>query len=174
MAEFLDPIKTINRLRVRSDMTAADFGCGSGGWVLPLSQRLEDGLIYAVDVQDEPISVLESKIEKKGISNIRLVGADLEKERGSGIPDNSCDLVLMTNILFQSEDKKALFKEAKRVLNKQAKLLVVDWLLDSPLGPREAKISPHEVKKIAEEFNFELKEEFQAGNYHYGLVFKKQ
>jgi ubiquinone/menaquinone biosynthesis C-methylase UbiE len=135
---------------------------------------LEGGLIYAVDIQDEPISVLRSKIEKEGIANIRLITADLERERGSGIPDRSCDLVLMTNILFQSDDKKALFKEAKRVLNKEAKLLVVDWLPDTSVGPLEERVSPSEVKKVAEEFDFELKDEFQAGNYHYGLVFKKQ
>jgi ubiquinone/menaquinone biosynthesis C-methylase UbiE len=174
MVEFLDPVKTINRLRVKSNMVAADFGCGAGGWVIPLSRKLEDGLVYAVDIQDEPISVLRSKIEKEEIANIRIIIADLERERGSGIPDRSCDLVLMTNILFQSDDKKALFKEAKRVLNKEAKLLVVDWLPDTSVGPLEKRVSPSEIEKVAEEFDFELSDEFQAGNYHYGLVFKKQ
>lgn len=174
MMEFLDPVKVINKLRVKSDMTVADFGCGAGGWVIPLSRKVEDGLIYAIDIQEEPMSVLESKINQQGISNIRLIRADLEKERGAAIADKTCDLVLMTNILFQVEDKKALFKEAKRVLNKQSKLLVVDWLPDTSIGPVEERVSPSEVKQLAEAFNFELKDEFSAGSYHYGLVFKKQ
>jgi hypothetical protein len=34
-------------------------------------------------------------------------------------------------------------------------------------------MSEKEVKKLAEEFNFKLKEEFQAGMYQFGFIYQK-
>ena len=154
-------------------MTAADFGCGSGGWVIPLAKRLEQGLVYAIDIQEEPLSALESKMKLEGIQNIRKVLSDIEIENGSKIPASSCELVLMTNLLFQIEKKKGVFMEANRVLKKNGKVLVVDWKPESSLGPEQGRVSSEEVKELAQETKLKLKKEFSAGDYHYGLVFEK-
>jgi len=154
-------------------MTAADFGCGSGGWVIPLAKRLEQGLVYAIDIQEEPLSALESKLKLEGIQNIKKILSDIEIENGSKVPALSSDLVLMTNLLFQTEKKKEVFMEANRILKPKGKILVVDWKPEVSLGPEEGRVSPEEVKKLAEEFNLKLRKEFSAGDYHYGLVFEK-
>ncbi len=173
MVKFVNPNEVLNKLKLRNDMTAADFGCGSGGWVIPLAKRLEQGLIYAIDIQEEPLSALESKMKAEGIQNIRKVLSDIEIENGSKIPVLSCDLVLMTNLLFQTEKKKEIFMEANRVLKQKGKILVVDWKPESSLGPEQGRISPEEVKELAKESKLKLKKEFSAGDYHYGLVFEK-
>jgi len=80
----------------------------------------------------------------------------------------------MTNLLFQVEDKKQVFKQADRILKQRGKILVVDWKPNNLLEPKKGKISADEVKKIAKEFDFELKKEFSAGDYHYALVFEKK
>jgi len=76
-------------------------------------------------------------------------------------------------LLFQIEDKKRVLTEAKRVLKKGGKILVVDWLPEALQGPREGRVSPDEVKKMAEDLNLKLEKEFKAGVFHYGLVFTK-
>ena len=154
-------------------MTAADFGCGAGGWVIPLAKKLEQGLVYAIDIQEEPLSALESKAKLEGIQNIKKILSDIEIEKGSKVPALSCDLVLMTNLLFQTEKKKEVFKETDRILKPNGKILIVDWKPEASLGPEEGRISPEEAKKLAGEFNLKLKKEFSAGDYHYGLVFEK-
>ena len=173
MVKFVNPNEVLNKLKLRDNMTAADFGCGSGGWVIPLAKRLEQGLVYAIDIQEEPLSALESKMKLEGIQNIRKVLSDVEIENGSKIPALSCDLVLMTNLLFQTEKKKEVFKEANRVLKQKGKILVVDWKPESSLGPEQGRISPKEVKELAQESQLKLKKEFSSGDYHYGLVFEK-
>jgi len=50
---------------------------------------------------------------------------------------------------------------------------VVDWKPDSPQGPEEGRVSEKEVENLAEESGLKLEKEFEAGIYHYGLVFKK-
>jgi ubiquinone/menaquinone biosynthesis C-methylase UbiE len=168
--EFLNPKKILEKLNLRKDLVAADFGCGSGGWVIPLTKILENGKIYAVDILEEPLSALNSKIKSQKIFNVEIVKGDVEK--GTRLLRESCDLVLMTNLLFECENKKKVLEEGKRVLKKGGKLLIVDWKKESKIGPEE-KVSPEEVKKMAEDLGFKLEEEFEAGPHHWALVFSK-
>ena len=89
------------------------------------------------------------------------------------IASDSIDLVLMTNLLFQIEDRKKVLEKGKNVLKNKGKLLVIDWKKDSPLGLKEGRISAEEVKKIAKEIGLKLEKEFPAGKHHYELVFVK-
>lgn len=162
MTSFLNPQEVLKKLNLKSSMTAADFGCGSGGWVLPLAQILEDGKVYGLDILEEPLSALRSKAKTQRSSNVVSLKADVEK--GTTLLSNSCDLVLMTNLLFQVDDKKAVLAEGQRVLKKGAKLLLVDW---------KREISPDTIKKIAQSVNLKLVKEFSAGLYHWGIIFQK-
>jgi ubiquinone/menaquinone biosynthesis C-methylase UbiE len=172
MEGFLNPEKVLNELKLKGNFIAADFGSGSGGWTIPLAKRLRFGKVYAIDILQEPLSVLKSKSEMERVYNIEIIRSDIEQKNGSKLPALSCDLVLMTNLLFEVEDKKVIMEEAKRILKKGGKILVVDWLPEAPKGPDE-RISPEEIKEIAKELGLKLEKEFSAGVFHYGLVFTK-
>ena len=70
--DFLNPKLILDKLKLRKDMIAADFGSGSGGWAIPLARTLEDGFVYAIDILEEPTSVLKGKISRERISNTFL------------------------------------------------------------------------------------------------------
>ncbi|GAI56825.1 unnamed protein product [marine sediment metagenome] len=80
---------------------------------------------------------------------------------------------MIPNILFQIEKKDVIIGEAKRVLKSGGKILIVDWLIEAKLGPKTGKVSKKEVKEIAKDLGLELKKTFEAGIYHYGLIFEK-
>jgi ubiquinone/menaquinone biosynthesis C-methylase UbiE len=173
VSEFLDPKLIIKRhLKTRVSMVAADFGCGSGGWAIPLAQILKEGKVYAIDLLEEPLSVLRSKIRTNNIFNIEVVKADVEKTI-IRLLANSADIVLMTNLLFQVKNKPVVVTEAARVLRPGGKLLVIDWNKDSAIGP-DKRIGEQEVKDLADRAGFKLIEEFEAGSQHFGLVFEKK
>ena len=111
MNNFLKPNEILNNLELSNDMIAADFGCGTGGWAIPLAKKLEEGKVYALDIQEEMLSALKSHAQLEKIYNIETRLCDLETENGSGLPENSLDLALLTNILFQIEDKKIVLQE---------------------------------------------------------------
>lgn len=173
MEKFLNPEEILNKLELRSDMVAAEFGCGSGGFAIPLAKRLKDGLVYAIDIQESPLSALKSLSLFEKIVNIRIIRSDLEKPKGSTLPDLSLDLVLIINVLFQTEEKNTIISEAKRVLKRGGNLVVIDWLPGTSQGPIEGRISAEGVKKIVDGSGLKLEKEFEAGKYHYGLVFSK-
>ncbi len=171
MEGFLDPNEVLKQLKLEEGMTAADFGSGSGGWVIPLAKQLDWGKVYAIDILEEPLSALRAKIKLEKIANIQIIKADVEK--GIELFEESCDLVLMTNLLFEVEDKKKVLEEGKRVLRKGGRILVVDWKKEAPLGPKEGRVLPEEVKEIALDLNLRIEKEFDASLYHYGIILVK-
>ena len=170
--EFANPKKILNdNLQLNRRMVAADFGCGSGEWAMALSSILEDGKVYAIDLLEEPLSALRGKLKNKNIQNVEIVKADVEKTI-SRLLANSLDLVLMTNLLFQVKDKKEIFSEAYRVLKSGGKILIIDWLESAKIGPAE-KISDKVIKNLAKSLGFKIINEFNAGNFHFGLILEK-
>ncbi len=170
--EFLNPVKVLNQLNLKENLIAADFGSGSGGWTIPLAKILKEGRVYAIDILEEPLSALRAKMKLEKVFNIDTLKANVE--RGTTLLSESCHLVLMTNLLFECENKKAVLEEGKRVLKKGGQILIVDWQKDNPLTKEIEFCSIEEVKKIAQELNLTIKEEFEAGSYHWGLILTKE
>jgi len=170
---FLNPAEVLKQLKLKKGMIAADFGCGSGGWVIPLAKILEEGKIYAIDILEEPLSALKGRAKLEKILNVETIRSNVEAKNGSKLSDNSCDLVLMTNLLFECDDKKIVLEEGKRVSKPGGRILVVDWIKDNPLTPEIEWVDFSQIKKIAKDLDLKLEKEFKAGLYHYGLIFSK-
>jgi len=152
-------------------MVACDFGCGSGGWVIPLAKQLKSGMVYAVDILDTAISALNGKASSEKIFNIKTVIGDIEE--GVKMPNEYFDLVLMTNLFFQLENKEKVLEEAKRLLKNNGMILVIDWEKDAPLGSKEGRVSIEEIKEMAKRIGLISEKEFKAGNFHWGLILRK-
>ena len=167
--EFLNPEEILEKLKLNKKMVAADFGCGSGGWTIPLAKKVK--WVFAIDIQEEPLSALRSRMKMEKVFNIDALRGNVE-ERTTLISE-SCDLVLMTNLLFQVDDIKKVLEEAKRVLKRGGKILIVDWIKDNPLTSEIEWVDFEKIKEIAKNLNLILKEEFLAGNFHKALIFEK-
>lgn len=155
-------------------MSVADFGAGSGAYVWPIAQALENsGHLYAIDVQRDLLRRIHNEALRRRYSTVSIVWADLEEPKATRLADHSLDLVLMSNILFQVRDKLALFKEAHRILKQETgRLVAIDWS-DSfgGLGPHKKDV----VTKAAAgvlliKGGFVPEAEFSAGAHHWGIT----
>lgn len=173
MEGFLNPKEILSKLELNKEMTAADFGSGSGGWAIPLAKILKDGKVYAIDILEEPLSALKNKAELEGIDNIELIRYNIESSKGLKLGNNFLDLVLITNLLFEAKDKKRVISEAKRVTKNGGIILIIDWLPNVALGPDGKRTSPEEIRKLAEGLDLKSEKEFKAGDYHFGVVLRK-
>ncbi|OGZ26630.1 MAG: hypothetical protein A2365_01195 [Candidatus Nealsonbacteria bacterium RIFOXYB1_FULL_40_15] len=169
---FLNPKEILDQLDLKDDMSAAEFGAGSGSFSIPLAKKLDEGLVYAIDVQTEPLSALKGRAKQEGIKNIRVLRSNLEKQKGSSLQSESVDLVVIPNMLFQAEDKGAIISEGSRILKSGGILVIIDWRKGSSKGPEE-RFSREEAVKASESKGFRIEKEIDAGKYHYCLVFRK-
>lgn len=180
---FLQPEKVLAQLQIASDISVADFGCGHGYFTAPLSRMVgKNGRVFAVDVLAEALEAVRSRAQMDNLLNIETIRGNLETADGSKLLADSVDLVLLHNVLFQSQKKSGIIKETKRVLKSSGVFVLVDWLpsakqgtLDQPvMGPNEGwRISAQEAKDLAQAQDFVFKSEIDAGQFHYGLIFIK-
>lgn len=171
---FFNPQSILNQIHVDPGMTVCDFGCGSGNFTLVLAEKIgSSGTIFAFDVQKELLGRLKSEAVRKKINNINVAWVDLDEPNSTSLKPETVDRVFMICVLFQTEDKKALIREAKRILKKNGKIIVVDWAGSfGGLGPRKTDvISPEILRDLFEEEGFGIQKEIDAGKYHYGFVF---
>lgn len=165
---------------VHPGMIFADLGCGAiGHFVFPASGRVGSaGKVYALDIQKPVLQAIETRARLEGAQNIMTVWSDLEKVGAAQkqIQDGSVDVVLLANTLFQIKDRASVLKEAARMLKSGGTLAAVEWSAASPpgLGPsRELRVDSAKLEETAAAAGFALKEKFDAGPYHYGMVFGK-
>jgi len=175
MVYFLEPEKIIEDLDLQEDATVADFGAGAGGFTISLAKKLrKGGFVYALDIQEEPLSALLGSAKMFGLNNIKTIKCDLEEPEGSTLPDNSLDAVFIVNLLFEVDDPERIVKEAKRVVKPEGQIIIIDWKKDAPFGPEEKRIGPEEIQTIARHLNLEITKEIEAGAYHWGVVLRKR
>jgi ubiquinone/menaquinone biosynthesis C-methylase UbiE len=173
---FSAPEKNIEQLNLRPDMIIADFGCGSGAYTIAAAKALKGGgKIYAIEVQKDLLTRLENTCREEHLGNVSYIWGDIEKPGGTKLRDQSVDLVIVSNVLFLAPDKNAIIDEAKRVLHHGGELLVIDWTGSfNNMGPTKEQVFPEaEARKLVEPMGFSFDRMINAGNFHYGMIFKK-
>jgi ubiquinone/menaquinone biosynthesis C-methylase UbiE len=68
--------QAIAQLPLNSNMTALDFGCGTGLVSIPLAAKL--GKIFALDSSSGMLEALQEKLNDHNITNIQTVCAEIE------------------------------------------------------------------------------------------------
>jgi ubiquinone/menaquinone biosynthesis C-methylase UbiE len=173
---FAHPKRNISELGLKDGQQVADFGAGPGHYAIEAAKAVgKDGHVYAIEIQKELVSKVESRAESAGLSNVNVIWGDLEKTKGSTLKSDLVDVVIVSNVLFQVKDKEQFLQEAYRVLKNDGRLLLIDWT-DSHggLGPKEDHIVPEETaRQLCEQAGFSAQQVLSAGAHHYGIVFTK-
>lgn len=177
--ELINNEKLLRSAGIEQGMKVGDFGCGSGGFFALQAAKMvgKDGRVYAFDVRRKALESVENKARFAGLFNIDLIWTDLERFGGAKrIPNNSLDLGLLINTLFQTEDKRAVMRETIRMIKPGGRLLIADWERAASLfgPPPERRVHPDLMKELALELGLEFDREFKAGKYHYALLFTKK
>ncbi len=176
--ELIDADFILEKAGVGPKMKVADLGCGAAGYfVIPAAKLVgPQGISYAVDIQKSALDGVKNNAKVEGVSNVELIWTNLEIVGAAKIPSNSLDVALLINTLNQSKKHGEIMREALRLLKVGGTLLVADWKkVGTPFGPSLAeRIDPEKVKATALSLGFKLVESFDAGPYHFGLIFKRE
>jgi ubiquinone/menaquinone biosynthesis C-methylase UbiE len=172
---FTDPIKNLKQFGLSENMVVADLGAGSGFYSIPLAQMVPRGKVYAIEVQKDFLNTVRNKIKELNLDNIECIWGNVEKRGGTKINDGVIDAVIISDVLFQAENKDKFIEEASRILKSGGRALVIDWSDNSSLIYSDFGIIPErKMQEMFEKKGFVLDRTINAGEHHYGMIFKKE
>jgi ubiquinone/menaquinone biosynthesis C-methylase UbiE len=113
----------LERLDLRADMRALDFGCGPGFVVEAMARRVGDGgYIVGVDLNEAFLARARERARAADRRNVEFVFGD----GIAPLPDASFDRVLCKNVLEYVSDAEATLRDLLRVLKPGGLLHISD------------------------------------------------
>ncbi|MBI4142561.1 methyltransferase domain-containing protein [Candidatus Uhrbacteria bacterium] len=175
--ELLNPVQLLTRVGLRAGMHVADLGCGvTGHFIIPAARMVgKDGKAYAVDVQQSVLHAVASRAKSEGIAHLETVWSDIERVGATRIPVGTLDAVLIVTTLLLTSKRASVLQEAARLLKSGGLVLVIEWKPDATtVGPAAAqRITADTIRTAAQSAGLTERETFDAGPFHYGVLFVK-
>ena len=117
-----------------------DLGSGGGLDVLLSARRVApDGHAFGVDMTDEMLELARANQARAGVENATFLKGTIEQVP---LPDGAVDVVISNCVINLAEDKRAVLREAFRVLRPGGRLAVSDMV--------ELKALPASVKNAVD------------------------
>ncbi len=174
--ELIDPKIVRDILPVKHGSVVLDLACGKGNYSLFFSDIVgEQGLVYAVDLWKEGLSLLKEQIDEKNIKNIMPLWADATKE--IEIDAYHVDLCLLATVLHDFEEAgktDTILKQIKTLLKPDGHLAVIEFKkMEGPPGPpMKIRLSEDEVEKIVTGYEFKKQKSIDVGDFNYIITFQ--
>jgi len=167
----------LSKMCIGEGQKVAELGCGNFGFfVFPLARLVgRQGKVYAVDIIKSTLEAIKKEAKKDNLSQIETIWSNLETFKAAPIENSSLDSALLVNVIHESDKKIEILRESIRLLKRGGLLLIIEWKnTDLPFGPGiDKRVKIESLKNAAPKIGLALKEEFEAGPYHYGLILTK-
>jgi len=127
------PRKLLEILPIKRGQQVCDFGCGNGYYTLPLARKVGPrGKVFAVDIQQEMLDLLDARAGPRGLKNIRPVLATLTNPK---LPRRQLDLVLMVDVYHELFQPPVILQAIHASLNKTGRIALVEFREEDPAVP---------------------------------------
>jgi len=136
------PAEVIRALALAPNASVADIGAGTGYFSVRLARAVPHGRVYAVDVAPSMVQHLGSRAEQEKLANLIAHQADADDPR---LPQ-AVDLAILVDTYHHIDNREAYFRKLRASLTGAGRLAIIDFRLDSPVGPRHGRIAPEVVK----------------------------
>lgn len=162
----------LKNMNIQPGDTLADIGAGSGYHVFKMSPILKNGLIYAVDIQEEMLEEIQSRIDTQNSNKTAIV---LGTERSVNLPENSVDKILMVDVYHEFNYPYEMMQSIKKALRPNGKVYLVEYRGEDPRVPIKKihKMTQKQAVKEMEAAGFKLLRNFENLPWQHCMVFVK-
>ncbi len=146
---------TIEKIALSPSDVVADIGAGTGYYTFKISQKVPQGKVYAVEIQDEMIAYLTKRKQASGIANVAVIKGT---NQSINLPGNSVDLAIMVDVYHELEFPHEILQAIKKSLKNSGKLLLLEYRAEDPsvqIKPLH-KMSVDQVNKELQANGFKL------------------
>jgi len=114
----------IENLPLDKDSVVADIGAGTGYFSFQIAERVPNGKVLAVDIQQEMLDIIEARQARGGPANIQTV---LGTEDDTRLPESSVDLILIVDAYHEFEFPYEMGVSMARALRPGGRLVLIEY-----------------------------------------------
>ncbi len=169
-----EPQKMLRSLEVKLGQQVCDFGCGNGYHTLQLASKVGPrGTVYAVDIQQEMLDLLQERAEPRGFTNIEPI---LATSTDPKLPQGKLDLLLMVDVYHELYEPELILQAIHASLNATGRLVLVEFREEDPDVPILPlhKMSQAQVLKEITANRFKLVGQFDELPWQHVLMFARE
>ncbi len=165
--------KLLRDMDISPEDTIADIGAGSGYHVFKMAPMASNGLIYAVDIQDEMLAALNTKKQETGIKNIKVVKGG---EKSVNLPENSVDKILMVDVYHEFNFPVEMINSIKKALRPNGEIYLIEYRGEDENIPIKQlhKMTEKQAIKEMKAAGMELKENKNNLPWQHCMIFVKE
>jgi ubiquinone/menaquinone biosynthesis C-methylase UbiE len=144
------PARAIEALALTPGMTVADIGAGSGYYASRIAKKVGPaGRVYATDIQQGMIDLLNRRIASEGLGNITTILGGMDDPK---LPPKSIDLAIMVDVYHELQQPQVFLQRLKESFKPGGRLVLVEFRKEDPTVPilEVHKMSVAEVKQELE------------------------
>ena len=120
------PEEVLQMLAIKKTDNILDLGAGTGYLTIPAAQMV-NGLVYALDMDEKMLEIIDCKAQDESITNIQLVKGSIDN---IPLPDDSIDIVLASLVLHEIKPLSTTLQQIKRVLKDGGQFMCLEYEKD--------------------------------------------
>ena len=171
------PEQIMDALQIGENSIVADLGAGGGWFTVRLARRVQNGRVYAEDIQPQMIQAIQRRVQRGGLE--KIVTVVLGTQTDPKIPE-PLDAVLIVDAYHEIEKPIALLKNVAKSLKPPSTgsqggglVGIVNYKKDGggPGPEMDERVDPEKVIRDARAAGLELRKEEKFLRYHNFLIF---
>jgi cyclopropane fatty-acyl-phospholipid synthase-like methyltransferase len=163
------PHEVIQALGLQPDAVIADIGSGTGYFSVRFANMTPKGRVYGVDTEPDMVKYLAERAKREGLKNVTAVAGAPDDPR---LPEKA-DLIILVDVYHHVGDRERYFRQLQKSLKPGGRIAVIDFRMDSPVGPpQSARIAAERVKDELKRAGYALAQEHAFLPNQYFLVFQ--
>lgn len=164
------PGDVLRTLKLGPGMKIADIGAGTGYFAVRLARHESAPIVYAVDIAPKMVEFLRQRAQNEKLDRLHAVQGS---ETSPNLPE-AVDLVLVVNTYHHIADRIGYFQKLEPLLRPQARVAIIDWKKDAPMGPPAAhRFPPEQIQNEMGRAGYRLVEQHDFLPHQNFLVFTR-
>jgi FkbM family methyltransferase len=166
------PSLMIDSLGLKPTDVVADIGAGSGYLSVRLAKKVPKGKVYAVDIQQEMLNLVEKAKAKNKVTNIKTV---LCKQDDPALAASSIDVAIIVDAYHEFSHPQEVMTKLIASLKKGGRIVLVEFRAEDKSVPIQTlhKMTEAQVRRELEPMGLRLVENKTVLPWQHLLIFEK-